>query len=100
MVIHFEPRLDREAIHGRDVRQKSEVEKRFSRQIPCNADQVTPRDYNRSFSAKFNYFRDGFGIPLPHSLHYWILVSFLRFHYKFVRGAACSAIPVKRTFLP
>src|ERR1700684_1618722 len=61
---------------------------------------MSPRHYNRSFTAKFNYFRDCFGVPLSQSLHYWILISFLRFHYEFVPGGRRSAIPVERALLP
>src|SRR6202050_3435356 len=61
---------------------------------------MSPRHYNRSFTAKFNYFRAGFGVPRSQSLHYWILVSFLRFHYEFVPANRGSTIPVERALLP
>ena len=62
--------------------------------------QMRSRHYNCSFAAKFNYFRHNFSVPLSQSLHYRILVCFLRFHYEFVPGGRGSTIPVERALLP
>ena len=65
-----------------------------------NALEMRSRHYDRSFSAKLNHFRHNFSVPLSQSLHYRILVSFLRFHYEFVPGGRGSTIPVERALLP
>ncbi len=75
VVIHLEARLEREAIHGSDVREEREPQGRLAGQIFSSAQQVLARDDDRRLAPEIDYFGDRLGVPLPQFMHHWILVS-------------------------
>src|SRR5277367_3768108 len=83
MIIHFEARLDGEAVHRGDVREKGKAQGRFRGKIFGDAQEVFARDHDGDFAAKFQNFGDRGGVPLPEFMHYWMFVSVLWFHYEF-----------------
>ena len=80
VIIHFEARLDRKAVHRGYVREKGKAKRGLGDEVFSGASQMFARDDDRCFPSKFQHLGDRLSVPFPQFAHNRIFVFFLRFH--------------------